>query len=186
MRDATVSRTYAGTLLQLAERDSAVEAYGECLRLVTDLMEFNKRFSVFLETPRIDSSVKKQLIREVLGDTFPTRLLNFLMVVIDKRRQRLLPSIADAYAELIDEHFGRVQVRITTAVEPDSRLKEDLKRRLAEMLGREILPLYRTDERIVGGVIVRVGDRLMDGSVRRRLQRLRRELLRAEIAPARG
>lgn len=182
MRDTTISRTYAEALLDLAQRQEAVEAFGEHLHLVADLIASDRRFRLFLETPRIDPPVKKQVIREVFGAAFPRLLLNFLMVVIDKRRQRLIPSMADRYAELVDEHFGRVQVRISTAAEPDQKLRDELKRRLEGLLDKEVLPLYRTDERIIGGVIVRVGDRLMDGSIRRRLQLLRRKMLKAEMA----
>jgi F-type H+-transporting ATPase subunit delta len=82
---------------------------------------------------------------------------------------------------MVDEHFGRLEVEITLAAEPDEALEQDLRQRLGRMLDREILPRYRINPRILGGVIVRVGDRIMDGSVRRRLQGLRRRMLKADI-----
>jgi F-type H+-transporting ATPase subunit delta len=181
MQETTVARNYAGALFELAQADAALERYVEQLGRIADLVESEKDFRLFLETPRIEPSAKKDAIREVFEGRIPDRLLRFLFVVIDKRRARILPEIADEFAGMVNEHFGRLKVDITTASEPDKALKADLKQRLGRLLDREILPRYRVNPRIIGGVIVRVGDRIMDGSIRHRLQLLRRSLLKAEI-----
>ncbi len=181
MQETTVARAYADALFELAQADTALERYVEQLSRIADLVESEKDFRLFLETPRIEPSAKKDAIREVFEGRIPDRLLRFLFVVIDKRRSRILPEIADEFAGMVNEHFGRLKVDITTASEPDKALKEELKQRLGRLLDREILPRYRVNPRIIGGVIVRVGDRIMDGSIRHRLQMLRRSLLKAEI-----
>ena len=181
MRDTTIARTYAEALFEVAQADDEVERYGANLHQLAGLIESDRQFRLFLETPRIDTSSKKQSLREALKKKLPGRLLSFLLLVIDKRRQRLLPSIADSYAELVDEHLGRIQVRITAAQEPDRKLEAELSRKLGKLLAKKIIPIYQVDERIIGGVIIRVGDRIMDGSIRRRLQLLRRRLLRTEL-----
>lgn len=181
MRETTVARAYAEALLEIAEREEGVEHYAQDLLALADLVETEREFQLFLETPRIDPSTKKQLLQDVLRERVPDRLLKFLFVVIDKRRQRLIPAIAEEYVKLVDQHFGRVQVQITMASEPTKELNAELRRRLTELLHKEVLPRYRIDPRILGGVIVRVGDRIMNGSLRRRLQLLRRSLLQAEM-----
>lgn len=181
MRETTVARTYAEALLEIARKEDAVELYAQNLLSVADLMETEREFRLLLETPRIDPAAKKQVLREVLAGRLPDLLLKFLFVVIEKHRQRLIPAIANEYAGLVDAHFGRVQVQITTATEPDDELRVTLQHRLGELLQKEVLPLYRIDARILGGVIIRIGDRIMNGSVRRRLQLLRRSLLKAEV-----
>ena len=124
---------------------------------------------------------KKQVIRAVLEEKVPSRLLRFLLIVIDKRRARLLPAIADEFDLLVDEHFGRLRVDVALAQEPDEKLKTDLKERLSKLLKKDVLPRYRIDPRLIGGVVVRVEGKIMDGSIRHRLQLLRRSLLKAEI-----
>lgn len=181
MRDSTIARTYAEALLEIARAEDAVERYGEQLQQFAGLMETDREFRLFLETPRIDTSIKKATLRDAFGRKLPEKLLRFLLVMIDKRRQRLLPSIADSYSDLVHEHFGRIQVRITAARDLDVKVKAQLKKRLSELLGKEVIPTFHVDERIIGGVIIRVGDRVMDGSIRRRLQLLRRSLLKAEV-----
>jgi F-type H+-transporting ATPase subunit delta len=181
MQETTVARSYAEALFELALGDDAPELYMERLGQIADLVETDREFRLFLETPRIEAAVKKRAIREALADRVPEKLLRFLLVVIDKRRTRALPEMAEAFSALVNEHFGRLKAEITTAVEPDPELKAEVERRLGRVLGKEILPRFRIDPRIIGGVIVKVGDRIMDGSIRRRLRMLRRSLLRAEM-----
>jgi len=181
MRETTVARSYAEALLELAVRESAVDEYADELGRLADLLRTEETFRLFLETPRIDASEKKRVLRDVFGGKLPERLLRFLLLVIDKRRQRLLPQMVEEFSDLADEHFGRLKVEITTAMEPDEAVKERLRERLSRAFDREVLPRYRVNPAILGGVVVRVEDRIMDGSIRHRLQGLRRRLLKAEI-----
>ena len=79
------------------------------------LLEENPKARMFLETPRIDDAVKKDAVQQVLGDVLPKHIVNFVLVTIDKRRQRLLRSIAQQYHALLDEHMGREHVQVTVA-----------------------------------------------------------------------
>jgi F-type H+-transporting ATPase subunit delta len=181
MRETTVARSYAEALLELAVAEEAVEEYDRQLGALAELIRAEEEFRLLLETPRIDADEKKRIIGEMLRAKIPDRLLRFLFVVIDKRRQRLLPEMAAEFSDLADDHFGRLKVEITTAMEPDEGTRERLRERLGYALQRDVLPRYRVNPAILGGVIVRVEDRIMDGSIRHRLQGLRRQLLKAEI-----
>ncbi len=181
MQEITVARNYAEALFELALADGESELYCDALSQFASVVEAEKDFQLFLETPLLEPRVKKEVIGEVFGGRIPARVLHFLYVLIDKRRARVLPQIAQEFAALVDEHFGRLLVEITTAAEPDEALRAELRERLGSLLERDVIPRYRVNPRIIGGVIVRVGDRIMDGSVRYRLQMLRRSLLRAEL-----
>lgn len=181
MQETTVARSYADALLELAKTDDAVELYAEEIAQIASLLETEDDFRAFLETPRVEPREKKRVLREVFGGKVPERLLRFLLVVIDKRRQRVLPEIAVEFSLLVNEHLGRLQVDVTTAEEPDAKARASIKEHLDALFGMEVLPRFSTDRRIIGGVVVRVGDRIMDGSIRHRLQMLRRRLLKAEI-----
>jgi F-type H+-transporting ATPase subunit delta len=181
MQETTVARSYAEALLDLAVADGEPQLYAGLLQQFVGLLETEPEIRAFLETPRIEPDEKKRVISEVFAGKIPDRLLRFLLVVIDKRRQRLLPSIAAEFSDLVDEHSGRVRVEITTAAEPDEALQAELSRRLGQVFEREVLARYRVNPRIIGGIIVRVGDRILDGSIRHRLQMLRRSLMKAEL-----
>ena len=181
MQETTVARSYAEALIELARADDKVELYDRELHLIADLMRQEDEFRLFLETPRLAPAEKKRVVRSAFEGKLPDRLLKFLLVVIEKRRARLLPAIADEFSGIVDEHFDRLRVDVTTATEPDARLKTDLKKRLGALLGKEVIPRYRIDPRLIGGVVIRVGDWIMDGSIKHRLQLLRRRLLKTEI-----
>ena len=90
MRDETVARSYAQTLFELAGRYEGAERYQVGIETVARLLDENAEFRTFLETPRIPLAEKKKVVRAAFGAALPRPLLNFLMVVLDKRRQRLL------------------------------------------------------------------------------------------------
>jgi F-type H+-transporting ATPase subunit delta len=181
MQETTVARSYAEALLELALADGALEVYAEEVRLIADLMRRDADFRLFMETPRIPPAEKKRVVRRVFEGKLPTRLLRFLLVLIDKRRARLLPVIADEFSNLVDERHGRLKVEVTLASEADRAAKGALRERLSRVLGKDVLPRFSVNPRIIGGVVVRVGDRVLDGSVRHRLQELRRSLLKAQV-----
>lgn len=181
MRDETVARSYAETLFALAQRHEGLDAFGRGMDVVSSLLDQNADFRLFLETPRIDASEKKAVVRKVFADVLPEQLVNFLLVTIDKRRQRLLRDIAGQYGALVDEHEGRAHVAVTVARALDDETLRLLAERLSGFLGVTAIPHVRVDEDILGGVIVRTGDTIYDGSVRRQLDGMRRQLLRAQL-----
>ena len=103
--------------------------------------------------------------------------MRFLQAVVQRGRQGLFREMAQEYATLVDVKFNRVRAGVTLAKEPDEALRERIRKALTEALGKEVLPSFTADPAILGGTIVRVGERIYDGSVRRRMARLRRQLL---------
>ncbi len=176
MSRSPVIETYARTLLELAVREEQADEYGRCLGEIAWLAESEPDLTRFLETPRVDLRDKKAALREALSGRVPETFLRFLLVVLDKGRQRLLPDIEAAYRDLLDEREGRVHAAVTLSREPDEALREEIQRGLERAFDREVVPHFSTDERLLGGLVVRVGDQVMDGSVRRRLEDMRRNL----------
>lgn len=181
MRDETVARSYAETLFALAERHEGIDAYGEGVAALARLLDENPRLRLFLETPRIPDVDKKAVLVKALGDAVPRHLVNFVLVAIEKRRQRLLREIARAYQALVDEREGRVHVEVTLARPMGDETLARLGERLSKLLGKTAIPHVRVIPNILGGVIVRTGDTIYDGSLRRRLEGMRRRMLKAEL-----
>ncbi len=181
MRNETVARNYAEALFELAERHEGVEAYGTGLEIVARLIEENDDFRRFLETPRIAVAQKKEVVRRVFGETLPAKLVDFLLITLDKRRQRLLRVIAREYMSLMDLHFNRVHVEVTLARKLDDGSMQEMEKRLTTALGKTAIPHVRVKPGILGGAIVRTGDTIYDGSLRRRLEGMRRRLLKADL-----
>jgi F-type H+-transporting ATPase subunit delta len=186
VRDETVARNYAETLFELATRNDALQEYGDAIETVAQHIEEDSRFRLFLETPRIDDDDKKEVVRRAFGDVLPRHVLNFVLVTIDKRRQRLLRSISGQYQGLLDAHMGREHVQVTVARPVDDATRQMITERLSAALGKEAIPHIRVQPEILGGLVVRTGDTIYDGSIRRRLDALRRRLLQVELPAAVG
>ena len=181
MRDETVARNYAETLFELASRNDALQEYGDAVQMVSSLLETDPKFRLFLETPRIDDDEKKAVVTKAFSESLPKHVVNFVLVTIDKRRQRLLRSISQQYHALLDAHMGREHVQVTVARAPDETTQKMIAEKLSAALGKEAIPHIQVDPGIVGGLVVHTGDTIYDGSIRRRTEGMRRRLLAANL-----
>lgn len=184
MRDETISRNYAEALFELGERHDQIQVFQEGLEVVARLLDENPGFRRFLETPRIDALAKKEVVRKAFGEALPQALLNFILITVDKRRQRLLRDIYREFQALVDEHLGRTHVEVRVARELDPATVDEVASKLSDLLGTEAIPHVRVRPEILGGVVFRTGDRVYDGSLRRRLEGMRRRLYAADLPDA--
>lgn len=187
MRSELIARNYAETLLDLADRNggaAAMDQFAAALDEVAGLVQSDPRVRQFLETPRVPAAEKKRALRAALAGRAPELFLRFVSVLVDKRRQTLLPEIADAFRGLVDERMGRVRVQVAISHLPDEALQAEIGNALALRLGRTVIPTFTVDPELLGGMVVQVGDEILDGSVRSSAARLRRAMMAAQLPPA--
>jgi len=177
MRTSAVSRNYAETLLELARRDGNEETFGDLISTIGTLYETEMAFRRFLNAPSIALEDKKAAVRSALGQAVPEMFVRFLMVVFDRRRHSSLPGIAAGYREMLDREAGRLRPTVTLPYAPDAELQMAIVTALEKRFDQKMIPEFRTDGAILGGLIVRAGDRMLDASVRKGLKDLRRELI---------
>jgi F-type H+-transporting ATPase subunit delta len=186
VRGETIARNYASALFALALRDDQVEAYGHALDQVVDLIDQSADVRLFLDTPRVSLAEKKEVLRRALADQIPLHVLNFLLLALDKRRQRLIPAFAEAYRGLVDAHLGRSHVTVEVARSLGSEELDGVAAELSRILQKQAIPHVRVRPELIGGIIFRSGDTIFDGSVRRRLQRMRRQLMTTDVSTDQG
>lgn len=177
MREPTIARNYAQALFELGERRGETAAYTDLMEALADVIRTEERVRLMLESPRVPKAQKITILERALEDLAPDGLQRFLGAVIKRHRQGMLPAIADEYHRLVDHKMGRVHAHVTLVRDPDKSLEQIVRRRLDEVLSKEVIPHFRSDPAILGGVIVRVGDRIYDGSIRRRMVALKRQML---------
>ncbi len=177
MRETTIARNYAEALLELAQRAGDLRGWGEMFDSVSNAVETDRRLRIFLESPRVSSRQKNDIILKAYGASLPRTFVRFLMALVDHRRQMLIPAIAHQYHDLVDEVEGRVHASVTVAREADERDRELVTSHLSRALGKTVVPHFHVNPDVLGGVVVRVGDTVFDGSVRRRLAILRGRML---------
>lgn len=179
MRDATIARNYAEALLELAQRAGDLRGWGDMLDQIAEAMESDRRLRVFLESPRVSAQRKNEVFQKAYGAQLPRNFLRFLQALVSHRRQMLIPEIAHAYHDLVDQVEGRVHASVTVARPPEEADQQLVSKQLSRVLGKEVVPHFHVNPGILGGVIVRVGDTVLDGSVRKRLATLRTKMLAA-------
>ena len=177
MRDSTIARNYAEALLALADKAGSRAAWGALIREVADAMSRDPKLHRFLESPRVSAEEKNAVLAKAFQDRMPRMMVRFLQALVTNRRQMLIPQIAAEYRDLLDEVEGRVHAQVTMAKEPTDGDRTALARELSRTLGKQVVPHLTVDSSILGGVVVKVGDTVMDGSVRRRLAILRNRLV---------
>jgi F-type H+-transporting ATPase subunit delta len=177
MREPTIARNYAEALIELARRDGALAKWGEVIDDVANAMQSDRTLYVFLESPRVSAADKSRILATALEGAVPLTFLRFLQALVRNRRQMLIPEIAVQYHSLLDEVENRVHASVTIARESDAGAKKEIADRLSKIVGKEVVPHFFVNPSILGGVIVRVGDTVMDGSVRRKLAKLKGQML---------
>ena len=180
MREPTIAKNYAETLLELAQRAGGdLRGWGEMLQTVVEAMESDRRLHVFLESPRVSAQRKNEIIQRAFGEPLPRNFVRFIQSLVHNRRQMLIPHIARTYHDLVDHVEGRVHAAVSVAREPDDSDRALVTSQLSRALGKHVVPHFVVNPALLGGIVVRVGDTVMDGSVRRRLATLRSRMLQA-------
>lgn len=178
MRDSTIARNYAETLIALADKAGDREGWGKLIRDIADAIDSDIKLRRFLESPRISEQEKSAVLQKSFGDRVPPMFLRFLQILVTKRRQMLVPAIATEYNDILDQSEERVHANVTVAQKPADGEEKSIADQLGRVLGKRVIPHFHVNPAILGGVIVKVGDTVMDGSLRRRLHRLRWSITR--------
>jgi F-type H+-transporting ATPase subunit delta len=178
MRETTIARNYAETLLELARRAGDLSAWGQAVDEVADAMQTNRTLRLFLESPRVSAAQKNRILgRAFEGQQLPRVFVRYLQALVNHRRQMLLPQIAREFHDLVDQVEGRLHANVTVAAEPGDKERSVISQQLSRAYGKDVVPHFVVNPAILGGVVVRVGDTVLDGSVRRRLATLRARML---------
>jgi F-type H+-transporting ATPase subunit delta len=173
--------TYAGALFEAARER------GELEEVLSDLGEFvsalhvSQELRLFYYGGQVPERQKRRAI-DGLTEGMKTSTTNFLKVLVDNGREEILEEVLGRYEQLVKEHLGRIEVEVTTAVELSEEQLDGLRERLARVLeGREVILETDVDPDLIGGAVFRFGGRLMDGSVRGRLESLREGMLERSV-----
>jgi len=179
VKSTTIARNYAEALVLAAEAGdkNAVELYGRLMDAVAGAVQADERIAVALDSPRVAKATKAALLERALADLAAPEFVRFLQAVVRRGRQGLLGEIAQEYQALVDLKLDRVHAGVVLVEEPDARLEKQIVERLTAALGKDVRAHFRADRGIIGGVVVRVGDRVYDGSLKRKLTVLRRKMM---------
>ncbi|MGK7296049.1 MAG: F0F1 ATP synthase subunit delta [Candidatus Wenzhouxiangella sp. M2_3B_020] len=177
LAETTLARPYARAAFGLAESAGTVEEWSDSLARASAAVRAESMRQV-IGHPKVDDKQLTALFDEVLGDSASDAFGGFLKVLMHYRRLPLLPEIAGQFEQLKRASEQRLKVNVTSAVEMQPDQVDKLAERLKERFGTEIEMETDVDSDLIGGLIVRAGDKVIDASVRGRLEQLGRQLVR--------
>ncbi|MCZ6601740.1 MAG: ATP synthase F1 subunit delta [Planctomycetota bacterium] len=176
-----IARPYAEALVEIAEEKGLLDEFREDLDYFLKYLQEDSEFHVFFESPRIDREVKRRVLRNAFDGKLDDLIVSFLELLVEKGRQLHVQEIIEAFIELYDEKTGRIGVRMSTAVKMTEVKKLALTNRLSEILGKKIHMETEVDPGLFGGIVLHVGDTVVDGSLKHRLDELSRKMRDARM-----
>ncbi len=178
MAGSSVAQNYAEALFELGQKAGRLEDYGRLISATAQALTSSPEAQLVLVSPRVPKAVKSDLVGKAIAKIgAPREFVLYLQAVVKRGRQAMFGQIADAYGDLVDGQMNRVRASVTTARTADGGLEQSVVASLAKKLGKTVVATFTVDAGLLGGAVVRVGDRVYDGSLRRRLLRLRRQLV---------
>jgi F-type H+-transporting ATPase subunit delta len=176
LRSESIARNYAEALFSLGEKSGRIDEYANLLEAISAAVDGSEKVQSVLMSPKVTKDRKAALLVSALPGASKEFGL-FISAVVKRGRGLLLSQMATEYGKLLDVKANRVRAGVTLARTPDAALQASITAALAKALGKEVVAGFAVDPDILGGAVVRVGDRVLDGSVRRKLAQLRRQLL---------
>jgi F-type H+-transporting ATPase subunit delta len=180
MLNQAVARRYASALFDLAQEKGLVDQVDQEFGMVVQMADANPQLRAVMDDVLMSPEVKSDLVQKLFTGKVSPLVLNFLLVVIRKRREAFFPQMYRSYLDLANEARGIVEVEVRSAVPLPEELAQTLEHKLVARLGKRVKFQTQVAPELIGGLVVRVGDELMDGSVRTRLRRMRDRLTRSQ------
>lgn len=169
--------TYARSLLELAQERKLAEPIGQELASIAEILTANPTFLAFLRDPAISSDERIRVVDKVLKPSVNPLLANFLGVMGMHNRLGILDQVAQAYSDLMDELLGKIEVDVTVSQKLSAAELDQVRQKVSAALKKDAIVHQYIDESIIGGMVLRVGDQLIDASVKTQLETMKRQFL---------
>lgn len=176
MNNSVVPRRYAQALLMIAVEHQAFDNFQEELEAVLQvLVEENKLYTALL-SPRLQPQEKKLLLKKYLDGKISPLIENFLYLIVDKKRENFLPDIIQQYYKYADETRNIVEAEVYSAVSLTDKDYHKLEKRLSQAAGKKVRLKNIVDSTLLGGIVIKIGETVIDGSIVKRLALLKSHL----------
>ena len=176
-----VARVYANSIFDIAKEKNILPQIEEELEVVSTILNEEDDFRDYLNAPGINNDSKKGFIDKVFAGKLSEYTVNLLKLLIDNDRQSVIGEIYNAFVELNDAANNRQRITVITQSSLDNVLLNKIKADVGSKLGKEIIITEQVEESILGGIIIKIGDLVIDGSLAKGLKNIRRNLLNSKV-----
>ena len=177
-----ISKTYGDALFELAVEEDKVDALLEEIGQLQQVLSENGEFGRLMNHPKIIKEEKIQVAKNVFGGRLSDELLGFLIIIISKDRYRDIDAILDYFVAEVKQYKGIGVATVTTAVPLREEQCRKIERRLLDTTSDTKMEMnYLLDKSLIGGMVIRIGDRVVDSSISTKLNELQKELLKVQL-----
>ena len=177
-----VSKTYGDALFAVALEEGRMDEFFEAAKAVADILRTNEDFGKLMNHPKIMKEDKVKIVEETFGNKIPKELIGMMVLMITKGRVSEMLTVLDYFVVLVKEEKKIGKADVTTAVELSAAQKEKVEKKLLETTQYKSFEMnYAVDESLIGGMVIRIGDRVVDSSIKTQLYNLSRELRNIQV-----
>lgn len=178
-----ISKTYGDALFELAVEENKVDVFLEEIQGILEVLHDNAEFNSFMNHPKIIKEEKVQVVENVFNGRISKELVGFLTIIITKDRYKDIFSILTYFLDRVKELKGIGVAYVTTAIELKDEQKKQVEERLLATTSYQKMEMhYQLDNSLIGGMVIRIGDRVVDSSVSTKLSELQKQLLKIQLA----
>jgi ATP synthase F1 delta subunit len=181
MIESRVAIKYATALFRTAKRTDQIERISEDLLALSDLLRKNALLKNFLESPQVLEKDKKELVTSAFKPTVSEALFSFLMLVMSKHRIQHLLFMVKEFQRLVKEDRGIVEAQVMTARSLDEALADQIRQELERSSGKKVEMSLEVDPYLIGGIVVILGDKIIDRSIRYQLSQLKEQMVTLKV-----
>ncbi len=177
------ARRYAEAVFEIGQEQNAVERWRTDIQTLAEYLR-DRRLTFILSEPKVPFATKESILRDLLSDKVQKDALGLALVLVEQNLVELMPRVAQEFERLYDDFKNQAKATIITATPLDAQETAQLTASLQQLTGKQIMLTTEVDPSILGGVVARVGDTLIDGSVRRKLALLREQIISGALPAA--
>ncbi|MGV8057858.1 MAG: ATP synthase F1 subunit delta [Smithellaceae bacterium] len=171
---SNISKRYARAFFDIAAEEKQLEKYYNELTQISSIIAQDNALREFLANPVFEQAIKKNVVEKIIGKLDLSKMtINFLKLLVDKKRIEVLPDIAICYRQMADEALKKVRVSLKTAFPLSDSMQSYINSSLEKLTGRQVEMTVEKDPALLGGIVIGVGDTLYDGSIKNQLNNMR-------------
>ena len=176
MSEITIARRYAQALNEQAAQSGVLEQVDADIELIRASLADSRELRAFFDSPIISREKKADVVKALFGERIQTVTMNFMALLVEKRREGVFPAVVSSYRELRDDQLGTTAVSVRPAYELSDEDQAALVQELKTLTGKQVRLETKVDASIMGGIVIRIGDTVYDGSITNQLATLRERL----------
>lgn len=176
-----IARRYSNALYGDALATKKLEKISSDAAVILEAVNNSRELELFFKSQIIDKTKKEEIVKAIFGNKVDSLSVNFLLLLIERGREEYIKEILEDYQNLENQKNGVVKVEITTAVELSKDEKESLKEKIDGYTGLKSTAVYKLDRNLIGGFVVKISDVILDASIKRQLELLKKKLKEGEL-----